>query len=51
MPLKAFDAFDDLIYDIFRAKFGGLPARVTRDMPMRRTIEREIHASLSVSPL
>ena len=35
------------IVDTYQAEFGGLPARVTRDIPLRQKVEAEVDASLT----
>lgn len=44
--VEEFDAMVDGIVGTFRAELSGLPARVTRDIVQRRSIEREIHGLL-----
>ena len=46
-PIEDFAAFIDLVCGAFRSELGSLPARVTRDLPMRRIIEREINGVLT----
>jgi len=46
IPIEAFDAMIDEIVGAFRSELSGLPARITRDLVLRRTIEREIHGLL-----
>jgi phage terminase Nu1 subunit (DNA packaging protein) len=46
-PIEDFAAFIDLICGAFRSELGSLPARVTRDLPMRRIIEREVNGVLT----
>ena len=46
-PVEDFAAFVDLVCGGFRTELGGLPARVTRDLPMRRIIEREVNGVLT----
>lgn len=46
-PIEDFAAFVDLICGAFRTELDGLPARITRDLPMRHTIEREINGVLT----
>jgi hypothetical protein len=46
VSIEEFDAAIDAVSGLFRAEMSGLPARVTRDLVLRRTIEREIHGSL-----
>lgn len=46
-PIEDFATFIDLICGAFRSELGSLPARVTRDLPMRRVIEREINGVLT----
>lgn len=44
--LEEFDDFVDELCGIFRTELSGLPARVTRDLMLRRAIEREITGML-----
>ncbi len=46
VPLEDFDAFVDELCGIFRTELSGLPARVTRDLMLRRTVEQEITVML-----
>lgn len=47
MAVTEFDTFVDELCGVFRTELSGLPARITRDLPMRRTIEREINGVLT----
>jgi len=47
VSVEDFDAMIDEIGGAFRAEIGGLPARVTRDLTLRRKIEVEGHAILN----
>jgi hypothetical protein len=46
VPIEAFDAMIDDIVGAFRSELSGLPARITRDITLRRNIEREIYGLL-----
>ena len=46
VAVEEFDAMIDLIVGVFRTELSGLPARITRDLALRRSIEREIHGLL-----
>ena len=46
VAVEEFDAMIDGICGVTRAELSGLPARVTRDLVVRRAIEREIHGAL-----
>ena len=46
VAVEEFDAMIDAICGTFRTELSGLPARVTRDVTLRRTMEREITGML-----
>ncbi len=46
VAVEEFDAMIDELCGVFRTELSGLPARVTRDVALRRTIEREINGML-----
>ncbi|WP_346893786.1 hypothetical protein [uncultured Roseibium sp.] len=46
VPVEDATAAGDAICAAVRSEMAGLPARVTRDIPLRRVIEAEINASL-----
>ena len=46
VAIEEFDAMIEIICGAFRTECSGLPARVTRDIALRRTIEREINGML-----
>ena len=47
VAVEEFDAMIDELCGVFRTELSGLPARVTRDVMLRRTIEREINGILN----
>lgn len=47
MPIEDAQAAIDVIIGKVRDEFSGLPARVTRDMTLRRSLEAETNASLN----
>ncbi len=46
VPLEDATAAIDLVVGKVRKEFSGLPARVTRDIPLRRKVEAEVNGSL-----
>lgn len=46
VSVEDFDAMIDAVVGGFRSELSGLPSRVTRDLALRRVIEREIHGLL-----
>jgi hypothetical protein len=46
VPLESYEEMIDNIAGVVRAEFAGLPATCTRDLTMRRIIEREVNARL-----
>lgn len=46
VAIDDFDAMIDAVVGGFRAELSGLPSRVTRDLALRRVMEREIHGLL-----
>jgi hypothetical protein len=46
VPLDAYEEMIDNIAGLVRAEFAGLPAACTRDLNVRRIIEREVNARL-----
>lgn len=47
IPVEDHIAALDIVVGAVRAEFSGLPARVTRDMDLRRKLETEANASLN----
>jgi hypothetical protein len=46
IPLELYEEMIDNLCGVVRSEFAGLPAAVTRDLPMRRIIERDVNARL-----
>ena len=46
VAIEEHDTVVDAICGVFRAELSGFAARVTRDLPLRRVIEQEIHGLL-----
>ena len=46
VPLETFEEMIDNICGVVRSEFAGHPAACTRDLPMRRIIERDVNARL-----
>ena len=46
VPIDEFDAMVDGIAGLFRSELSGLPARFTRDLQLRRMLERELNGIL-----
>jgi phage terminase Nu1 subunit (DNA packaging protein) len=47
VSVEELDAIIDEVCGAFRSELSGLPARVTRDLQMRRVIETEVHGVLA----
>lgn len=47
IPLEEADAALSFLVGKVRSEFSGLPARATRDMPLRRKLESEVNGSLN----
>jgi hypothetical protein len=46
VPLELYEEMIDTLCGMVRSEFAGLPAAVTRDLPMRRVIEGDVNARL-----
>jgi phage terminase Nu1 subunit (DNA packaging protein) len=46
VPLEVYEETIDTLCGMVRSEFAGLPAAVTRELPMRRIIERDVNARL-----
>ena len=46
VPLELYEEMIDNLCGMVRSEFAGLPAAVTRDLPMRRVIEGDVNARL-----
>jgi hypothetical protein len=46
VPLEVYEEMIDNLCGVVRSEFAGLAAAVTRDLPLRRAIERDVNARL-----
>jgi hypothetical protein len=47
VAIEEFDAMIDELCGVFRTELSSLPARLTRDVTLRRTMEREANGMLN----